>query len=145
MASTIDSQILDALDRVLITLPWAAKVETRNIKLGFSELREHEVPYVQAYGVMQNYVPDRTELTTTWRIQVDLVLHSSSAGTVDLRILNDRRQEVIETIGADPKLGIAIIQITPVDSQDDIHIFEPYYFTTIAFDVLYRKPFVRPC
>jgi regulatory protein YycI of two-component signal transduction system YycFG len=44
-----DSSILDAIETQLKTLTWAKVVETENIKLAFSELGEHEVPYIQVY------------------------------------------------------------------------------------------------
>lgn len=145
MASMIERQIREALFAVLSPLSWIAKVEPYKIRLAISELQETEVPYVQFYGVGQTYEPDRTELTTRWQIAVDVVLRVLGDGSIDQRDLDDKRQEVIEAIGADPKLGINIIHILPVSSTDDLMSFDPFILSTIIFEVLYRKPFVREC
>jgi hypothetical protein len=145
MASQIEREIREALYAVLQPLAWVAKCEPYKIRLGISELQETEVPYVQFYGVGQTYEPDRTELTTRWQLAVDVVLKVLGDGTIDQRDLDDKRQEVIEAVGADPKLGIKIIHIVPVSSTDDLMSFDPFIVSTIIFEVLYRKPFVREC
>jgi hypothetical protein len=145
MASQIEREIRDALAAVLRALPWVRKLEPYKIRLGFSEMREHEVPYIQFYGITQTFEPSRTEVTTRWQLAVDLVLRQGQDGLIDQRDLDDKRQEIIEAVGADPKLGIGIIQILPVSATDDLNLFEPHFITTIIFEVLYRKPFVREC
>lgn len=145
MASTIERQIREALAAVLSGLPWLRKVEPYKIRLGFSDLREHEVPYVQFYGIGQTFEPDRTEVTTRWQLAVDLILRQGADGLIDQRDLDDKRQEILEAVGADPKLGINIIHILPVSSTDDLNLFDPFFATTVIFEVLYRKPYVREC
>lgn len=147
MASTIERDIREALATILGTLSWAKKVEGYKIRVGFSEMREHEVPYVQFYGLGQTYVPERSRLQTTWQMAVDLVLRQGTDSTIDQRDLDDKRQEIIETIGQDPKLGLTtgIIQTLPVSATDDLYTFEPYLVSTIVFEVLYHKPFTGLC
>ena len=145
MASQIERQIREALALKLQALTWVRKVEPYKIRIGISELREHEVPYIQFYGIGQNYVPDRTELTTRWQLAVDLILRQGADGIIDQRDLDDKRQEILECVGADPKLGIAIIHIVPISASDDLNTFEPFFSTTILFEALYRKPYVREC
>lgn len=147
MASTIDKEIREAFITILSTLSWAKKVEGYKIRLGFSEMREHEVPYVQIYGVGQTYEPQRGDLLTRWQIAVDLVLRQGTDGTIDQRDLDSKRQELIEKIGENPKLGItySIIHTLPLSATDDLYTFEPFLVTTIVFEVLFRKPFTGDC
>lgn len=147
MASQIDREIREALATVLDTLAWARKVEPYKIRLGFSEMMEHEVPYIQIYGLGQDYEPTRTEVLTRWQLAVDLVLRQGSDGLIDQRDLDDKRQEILEVVGADPKLGLnsGLIQITPLNATDDLYTFDPFFVTTITFEALFRKPFVRQC
>jgi len=44
-----DSTILDAIENRIKTLTWVKKVESENIKLEFSEVHDHEIPYIQIY------------------------------------------------------------------------------------------------
>lgn len=145
MGSQIERQIRDALALALAELPWARKIEPYKIRLGFSELREHEVPYIQFYGLGQTFLPDRTELETTWQIAVDLILKQGADGLIDQRDLDDKRQEILEAVGKDPRLGINIIHIIPTSSTDDLNLFNPFYATTIVFEARYRKRYVRDC
>lgn len=148
MASQIERQIREALAAHLALLPWLRKVEPFKIRNGFSELHEHEVPFVQFYGIGQDYVADRTELTTTWNLAIDLVLRQGSDGLIDQRDLDDKRQELIEHIGAglEDRFGnLAIIQVVPINATDDLNTYEPFFLTTVTFQWLYRKPFIRPC
>lgn len=149
MASTIESEIREALATVLrAACPWAKVVEPYRIRTGVSELREHEIPYVQFYGLGQTYEPARTEVLTRWQVGVDLVLRKGTDGTVDQRDLDDKRNEILEAVGAANEGrfgGLPVIQVVPVSSSDDLNTYDPHFVTTIVFEFLYRKPFVREC
>jgi hypothetical protein len=147
VASQIERDIRESLASILGAITWAKRVEPYKIRVGFSEMREHEVPFVQFYGLGQTYEPQRGDLLTRWQIAVDLVLRQGTDGTIDQRDLDDKRQEIIEAIGADPKLGITygIIHALPVSSTDDLYAFEPFLVSTIVFEMLYRKPFTGDC
>lgn len=147
MASTIEKEIREALITIISTLSWAKKVEGYHTRLGFSEMREHEIPYLQVYGLGQTYEPQRGDLLTRWQMAVDLVLRQGTDGTIDQRDLDDKRQELIETIGADPKLGItySVIHCLPISATDDLYTFEPFLVTTLVVEVLFRKPYTGDC
>lgn len=147
MASQIDRDIREALGTILGNISWARKVEPYKMRLSFSELQEFEVPYLQIYGLGQTYEPTRTEILTRWQLAVDIVLRQSEAGLIDQRDLDDKRQEVIEAVGADPKLGLTygIVHTIPLQSSDDLYTFDPFFVSTITFEALFRKPFVREC
>ncbi len=147
MASQIERDIRDGFATLLLTLPWLKKLEPYKIRASISEVREHEIPYVQFYGLEQVYEQQRGDLLTRWQIAVDLVLRRGIDGTIDQRDLDDKRQELIEAIGADPKLGLtySIVHVRPISATDDLMTFEPFFVSTIVFEALYRKPFTGTC
>jgi len=141
-----DSQILDAMETQLKTLPWVKVVETENIKLGFSELGDHELPYIQVYDNGQVFEHQRGEILTRWQVAVELVLRSSSLDVVNMRTLLDKRQDVEQCIGANVNLGIAgVINVLYLSNTPDIQVVKPFYVTTLLFEVVYRKRYVSDC
>jgi len=141
-----DSEILDALETQLKTLSWVKVVETENIRLGFSELGEHEVPYIQVYDNGQVFEHQRGEILTRWQVAVELVLRSSSENLVNMRTLLDKRQDVEQCIGSKVNLGIAgVINVLYLSNTPDIQIVKPFYVSTLLFEVVYRKRYVADC
>lgn len=141
-----DSQILDAMETQLKSLPWVKVVETENIKLGFSELGDHELPYIQVYDNGQVFEHQRGEILTRWQVAVELVLRSSSLDVVNMRTLLDKRQDVEQCIGAKVNLGIAgVINVLYLSNTPDIQVVKPFYVTTLLFEVVYRKRYVSDC
>lgn len=144
----IERRIREGLAAQLGTLTWPRLVEPYKIRLGFSEMREHEMPYVQFYGIGQTFTPDRTQVLTRWQLAVDVILRQGSDGSIDQRDLDDKRQDVLECVGAWNELkfgGLPLIQITPVTATDDLNLFESFYATTVVFEALYLKRYVRDC
>jgi len=141
-----DSDILDALETQLKTLTWAKVVETENIRLSFSELGEHEVPYIQVYDNGQVFEHQRGEVLTRWQVAVELVLRSASENQVNMRTLLDKRQEIEQCIGSKVNLGIpGVINVLYLSNTPDIQIVKPFYVTTLLFEVVYRKRYVSDC
>jgi hypothetical protein len=148
MADSIEHLIREGLAAALAPLTWARKIEPYKIRIGFSEMKEHEVPYIQFYGVSQSFVPDRTQVETRWQLAVDLVMRQGSDGLIDQRDLDDKRQEILEAVGAwmEAKFnGISVIQVVPISATDDLNLFDPFFMTTILFEFLYLKRYVRDC
>lgn len=147
MTDVIEVKIIEAIDTALKGISWANVVNAWRVRTSFSEMRAHEIPYMQILMLGQDYQPDRTEVRTDWTIAVDLVLRQGTDGFVDQRELLNKRNDILEAIGKDPKLGIneQFIHIIPFNSTDDIHTFEPYYLTTLTFRALFRKRYVRDC
>lgn len=141
-----DSQILDALQAQCATLPWVKKVETEEIKLGFSEMGDHEVPFIQIYDNGQVFEHQRGEILTRWQVAVELVLKSSFAETVNMRTLLDKRQELEQCIGSNVNLGVqGVINVLYLSNTPDIQVVKPFYVTTLLFEVVYRKRYVSDC
>jgi hypothetical protein len=141
-----DSQILDAIENRIKTLAWVKKVESEEIKLEFSEIHDHEVPYVQIYDNGQSITHQRGEILVDWQIAVELALKSSSTSTVNMRTLLDKRQEIEQVIGAQPNLGIAgVIHVLYLQNTPDLNLVRPFYTTTLLFSVQYRKKYVSEC
>ena len=141
-----DSSILDALETQLKTISWAKVVETENIRLGFSELGEHEVPFIQIYDNGQVFEHQRGEILTRWQIAVELVLRSASENQVNMRTLLDKRQDIEQNIGSKVNLGIpGVINVLYLSNTPDIQIVKPFYVTTLLFEIVYRKRYVSDC
>jgi len=141
-----DSSILDAIETQLKTLTWAKVVETENIRLGFSDLGEHECPYIQVYDNGQVFEHQRGEILTRWQIAVELCLRSASENQVNMRTLLDKRQAIEQCIGSKVNLGIpGVINVLYLSNTPDIQIVKPYYVTVLLFEVVYRKRYVSDC
>jgi hypothetical protein len=141
-----DSLILDAIEAQLKTLPWAKVVETENIRLHFSDLGEHECPYLQVYDNGQVFEHQRGEVLTRWQVAVELALRSSSENIVNMRTLLNYRQDVEQCIGSKVNLGIpGVINVLYLSNQPDIQIVKPFYVTILLFEVVYRKRYVSDC
>lgn len=142
----IDAQILDAMQTTLQALTWAKKVESENIIIGISETQDHEIPLIQIYDNGQTFRHEKGRVRVTWEIIVELVLKTSSAGTVNMRTLMDRRQEIEQAIGANVNLGIpGVINVLYSRNTPDIHIARPFYMTELVFQVDYYKRYVSDC
>ena len=141
-----DSSILDAIETQLKTISWAKLVETENIRLAFSELGEHEVPYIQVYDNGQVFEHQRGEILTRWQVAVELVLRSASESQVNMRTLLDKRQDIEQCIGSKVNLGIpGVINVLYLSNTPDIQVVKPFYVTTLLFEVVYRKRYVSDC
>jgi len=141
-----DSAILDAIENRIKTLTWVKKVESENIRLEFSEVHDHEVPYVQIYDNGQSFTHQRGEILVDWQIAVELALKASSTSTVNMRTLLDKRQEIEQVIGAIPNLGIpGVIHVLYLQNTPDLNLVRPFYTTTLLFSVQYRKKYVSEC
>lgn len=142
----IDSQILDAFEATLKTLPWVKKVSSDEIILGFSETEQHEVPLVQVYGLGQRITMEKGRLKVSWTLMVELVLRSSSQNAVNMRTLLDYRQDIEQKIGSNPNLGVpSVIHVAYNGNSDDIRLAAPYYVTELEFEVIYYKPYTGHC
>lgn len=141
-----DSAILDALENTVKGIAWVKKVESENIRLEFSEVHDHEIPYVQIYDNGQTFTHQRGEVLVSWQVAVELALKSSSESVVNMRTLLDKRQEIEQAIGANVNLGIpGVINVTYLQNTPDLNLVRPYYTTTLLFNVQYRKKYVSEC
>ena len=141
-----DSSILDALENTVKTLSWAKKVESENIRLEFTDIHDHEIPYIQIYDNGQKITHQMGQVLVNWQIAVELALKSSSSGTVNMRTLLDKRQEIEQVIGANVNLGIpGVINVTYMENTPDLNLVRPFYTTTLLFNVQYRKKYVSEC
>ena len=141
-----DSDILDAIEARLKTLTWAKVVESENIKLEFSEVQDHEIPYIQICDNGQKMIHQRGEILVNWQIAVELALKSSSENIVNMRTLLDKRQEIEQVIGAVPNLGIpGVIHVTYLQNTPVLNLIKPFYTTILLFNVQYRKKYVSEC
>lgn len=141
-----DSAILDAMENTVKTLAWVKKVESENIRLEFSEVHDHEIPYVQIYDNGQTFTHQMGQVLVSWQIAVELALKSSSEGVVNMRTLLDKRQEIEQAIGANVNLGIpGVINVTYLQNTPDLNLVRPFYTTTLLFRVQYRKKYVSDC
>lgn len=141
-----DSSILDALENTVKTLSWVKKVESENIRLEFTDIHDHEIPYIQIYDNGQKITHQMGQVLVNWQIAVELALKSSSTGTVNMRTLLDKRQEIEQVIGANVNLGIpGVINVTYMENTPDLNLVRPFYTTTLLFNVQYRKKYVSEC
>lgn len=146
MASTIDSQILDAIHAAIDALPWVKKVESEKMLVQFADLQDFECPYVQIYDDGQTFEIQRPHVLTRWTLLVALVLRNESDEGVNQRVLLNKRNEIIEAVGAAPNFGIpGVIHALPISVTPELQVAGPFFVAGIEFEVSFRKPYAGDC
>ena len=142
----IDSAILDAIETQLKTIPWAKHVESENIKLSF-DADDFEIPLIQVFGNGQtNRVERNGRNEVTWSIIVELVLKEDRNNTYNQRDLLNKRQDIEQAIGSNPRLGIPeVLNVLYLSNQDDIGLVRPHFATQLEFSVVYHKRYAGFC
>jgi hypothetical protein len=145
---SIQKQVFLNLKTKLQELPWANLVEFENIRLLASEFNAHEFPAIQIYDNGETATQLKGRTSNILSISIELVLmRSAVTGLVDQGQLFDKKLEIKQKIGEDPRLGInggvdgTIMHIQYVAGATDLHSLAPHYLARLDFEVLFHEPF----
>ncbi len=145
--AAIESTIADALvAKISAGVPALKVVNFDRVRLAVDDFRPHEIPAIQLYDVGQSIEHIRGQKEVTWSIALELIMRTSTAGTVDQKALWDLRRDIELVMWDEPNLGIPqVIHLIYTGNLTDLHLLDPYYIARMDFEVKFRDDLTGSC
>lgn len=142
--ASIERLVFEALATQLATLTWIKKIEYQNPRVLVSGFDETEIPAVQFWDTGEPFTHIKGHVEAEFGIQIELVMKSTDIDPVGQGDLFDRKDEIEQLFGSDPKLALNNGQIYHLryDRADtDIFSTPPFLIAQLQFSALLNKPF----
>jgi len=140
-ATSIEGKIFEALEAVLISLPWVSTVEYKNLRILPSDWRDHELPGLQFFDNRAGVRHARGDVDVEWSLSIEIVLKSVADSHYTQLDLFDKKQSVEDIIGQNVDLGIAGMKHLRFDGWETDATMPPYLVCRLDFTALYKKSF----
>lgn len=143
----LEETISDALVSTLTTdVPELTTVTFDRVKLAVDDFRDHELPAVQLWDLNQSIEHQRGFHQVAWGIALELVMKSTTTGTVDQKALWALRRKIELALWDKPNLEIpGVIHLLYRSNITDLHLLEPFYVARMEFEVLFRRKLTGSC
>ena len=146
--SQIASALVSRIQLVTVANGFTQDVATvafDKVKVAISDYKDYELPAVQVIDLAKNFVHEHSRSKSSWFVAVEIILRTTDTlGVVDQQSLWDLQEDVMRSIMAEPKLGLAfVIHTKLLDEVTDLHLQEPHYIATIGLEILYYEPITR--
>jgi hypothetical protein len=143
----LEETISDAIVSTLVTdVPELTTVTFDRVKLAVDDFRDHELPAVQLWDLNQSIEHQRGFQQVSWGIALELIMKSTTTGTVNQKSLWALRRKIELALWDTPNLEIpGVIHLLYRSNITDLHLLEPFYVARMEFEVLFRRKLTGSC
>jgi hypothetical protein len=142
----IESSIADAIIAKVGTVTQLKTVNFDKVLLATADFRDFELPAVQLWDVAQSMEHQRGRILVTWSLSLELVMKTTTAGSVVQKDLWELRRTIQRALWDQPNLGVpGVIHMVYTGNITDLHSIEPYYISRLDFDVQFYDDLTGSC
>lgn len=143
---SIESDIVDAIVAKVSAVTGITSVEFDEVKLSVEDFQSHELPAVQIWDSGASIKHEQGRILSNWNLALELIMKSSTGGTVDQKALFEKRREIQLALWENPNLGIpGVVHLIYTGHVSDLHLLNPYYIARIDFAVQFYDSLTGTC
>lgn len=142
------TDVANALVTILSSMPELNYVAFDKVRLSSEEFRDSEFPAVQLYGVREASRHENRRRVVDWRINLEIVLRSTSSGGVKTqRDLWDLQYLIERKLWEDPQIGLTsnMIHLLHGGGFTTLQLTDPLLIHTIELTASFYQALVDVC